>query len=72
VTTVYDVTTWSVPGNPSASPYNDIGLVINSIIADIKSQQTSQASKPGGVIYIPPGEQMGPDAPPSPGVRQGC
>ncbi|MEA5455064.1 NosD domain-containing protein [Sinomonas sp. JGH33] len=56
MTTVYDVTTWSVPGNPSASPYNDIGLVINSIIADIKSQQTSQASKPGGVIYIPPGD----------------
>jgi inulin fructotransferase (DFA-I-forming) len=50
LTTVYDVTTWSVPGNPSASPYNDIGLIINSIIADIKSQQTSQASKPGAVI----------------------
>jgi len=56
LTTVYDVTTWSVPGNPSATPYNDIGLIINSIIADIKSQQTSQASKPGAVIYIPPGD----------------
>ena len=56
MTTVYDVTTWSVPGNPSATPYNDIGLIINSIIADIKSQQTSQASKPGAVIYIPPGD----------------
>ena len=56
MTTVYDVTTWSVPGNPSATPYNDIGLIINSIIADIKSQQTSQASKPGAVVYIPPGD----------------
>lgn len=56
MTTVYDVTTWSVPGNPSATPYNDIGLIINSIIADIKSQQTNQASKPGAVIYIPPGD----------------
>ena len=56
MTTVYDVTTWSVPGNPSATPYNDIGLIMNSIIADIKSQQTSQASKPGAVIYIPPGD----------------
>lgn len=42
--------------NPSATPYNGIGVVINSIIADIKSQQTSQASKPGAVIYIPPGD----------------
>jgi len=56
LTTVYDVTAWSVPGNPTATPYNDIGLIINSIIADIKSQQTSQASKPGAVIYIPPGD----------------
>ncbi|MDQ0632801.1 inulin fructotransferase (DFA-I-forming) [Arthrobacter pascens] len=56
MTTVYDVTAWSVPGNPTATPYNDIGLIINSIIADIKSQQTSQASKPGAVIYIPPGD----------------
>ncbi|WP_434994307.1 NosD domain-containing protein [Arthrobacter sp. Ld5] len=54
--TVYDVTTWSVPGNPGATPASDIGLVINSIIADIKSQQTNQASKPGAVIYIPPGD----------------
>lgn len=56
MTTVYDVTTWTVPGNPSATPYNDIGLIINSIIADIKAQQTNQASKPGAVIYIPPGD----------------
>ncbi|KUG53860.1 fructotransferase [Kocuria rosea subsp. polaris] len=56
MTTVYDVTTWSVPDNPGASPTNDIGLVINSIISDIKAQQTNQASKPGAVIYIPPGD----------------
>ncbi|UZX01467.1 fructotransferase [Arthrobacter sp. CDRTa11] len=56
MTTVYDVTTWTVPGNPGATPYADIGLTINSIIADVKSQQTSQASKPGAVIYIPPGD----------------
>ena len=35
--TVYDVTTW--PG-ATVSAYTDIGLVINQIIADIKSQQT--------------------------------
>lgn len=56
MTTVYDVTTWAVPGNPGATPYSDIGLTINSIIADVKSQQTNQASKPGAVIYIPPGD----------------
>jgi inulin fructotransferase (DFA-I-forming) len=50
--TVYDVTTW--PG-ATVSPYNDIGLVINQIIADIKSQQTTQTTRPGAVIYIPPG-----------------
>lgn len=50
--TVYDVTTW--PG-ASVSPYTDIGKVINEIIADIKSQQTTQNTRPGAVIYIPPG-----------------
>ncbi len=50
--TVYDVTTWT---GASVSPYTDIGQVINEIIADIKSQQTSQTTRPGGVIYIPPG-----------------
>ncbi len=49
---VYDVTTW--PGAP-VSPYTDIGAVINSIIADIKANQTTQTTRPGGVIYIPPG-----------------
>ncbi|MCW6005978.1 hypothetical protein K1W54_15530 [Micromonospora sp. CPCC 205371] len=54
--TVYDVTTWTVPGNPSVTAYTDIGVVINSIIADVKTQQPTQASKPGAVIYIPPGD----------------
>jgi len=49
--TVYDVTTF----NGSISPQADIGTVINEIIADIKSQQTTQATRPGAVIYIPPG-----------------
>lgn len=51
----YDVTEWLV-GNP----YEDIGEVINSIIADIKSRQTdanvNDGGKPGAVIYIPPGD----------------
>lgn len=51
----YDVTEWNV-GNP----YEDIGAVINSIIADIKSRQTEsdvkEGGKPGAVIYIPPGD----------------
>ncbi|GAA1651555.1 hypothetical protein GCM10009806_20470 [Microbacterium flavum] len=51
MTTVYDVTTFSA----SVSPYTDIGTVINEIIADIKAQQTSQTTRPGAVIYIPPG-----------------
>ncbi|TGN64128.1 right-handed parallel beta-helix repeat-containing protein [Nocardioides eburneiflavus] len=50
--TVYDVTTW--PG-ATVSPYYDIGLVINQIIADIKSQQSTKTTRPGAVIYIPPG-----------------
>ncbi|WP_102160658.1 NosD domain-containing protein [Zhihengliuella halotolerans] len=56
MTTVYDVTTWSAPEDPSATAASDIGLIINSIIADIKSQQTNQASKPGAIVYIPPGD----------------
>ncbi|PFN98537.1 fructotransferase [Bacillus sp. AFS076308] len=51
----YDVTEW-----PVGNPYEDIGEVINSIIADIKSRQTdtdvNKGGKPGGVIYIPPGD----------------
>lgn len=51
----YDVTEWNV-GNP----YEDIGEVINSIIADIKSRQTNanvdEGGKPGAIIFIPPGD----------------
>jgi inulin fructotransferase (DFA-I-forming) len=51
----YDVTTWPV-GDPS----DDVGEVINSIIADIKSRQTASdagdGGKPGAVIYLPPGD----------------
>lgn len=51
----YDVTNWHV-GNPS----EDVGEVINSIIADIKERQTgtdvNDGGKPGAVIYLPPGD----------------
>lgn len=51
----YDVTEWK-----TGNPYDDIGEVINSIIANIKSRQTStdvnEGGKPGAVIYIPPGD----------------
>ncbi|MCU1565645.1 MAG: Inulin fructotransferase [Pseudarthrobacter sp.] len=51
----YDVTTW-----PVGNPYEDVGEVINSIIADIKERQAgadvNQGGKPGAVIYIPPGD----------------
>ncbi|MFF8844228.1 NosD domain-containing protein [Streptomyces sp. NPDC015127] len=50
--TVYDVTTW---GGATVSPYVDIGAVINQIIADIKAKQSTQTTRPGAVIYIPPG-----------------
>ncbi|NVN00648.1 NosD domain-containing protein [Arthrobacter sp. SDTb3-6] len=51
----YDVTTWPI-GNPS----EDVGEVINSIIADIKDRQidtdSNSGGKPGAVIYLPPGD----------------
>ena len=51
----YDITEWK-----AGNPYKDIGEVINSIIADIKSRQTvpdvGDGGKPGAVIYIPPGD----------------
>lgn len=51
----YDVTTWR-----DGDPYDDLGQVINSIIADIKSRQTASVAndggKPGAVIHIPPGD----------------
>jgi inulin fructotransferase (DFA-I-forming) len=54
--TIYDVTTWTIPGSPGTTAYTDIGAVVNSIIADIKANQPTQASKPGAVVYIPPGD----------------
>ena len=51
----YDVTEWKV-----GDPYKDIGEVINSIIADIKSRQSetdvNDGGKPGALIYIPAGD----------------
>jgi hypothetical protein len=51
----YDVTSW-----PTGDAREDIGAVINSIIADIKSRQTAtdagDGGKPGAVVYIPPGD----------------
>ena len=51
----YDVTDW-----PVGDPATDIGEVMNSIIADIKTRQTGSdvgdGGKPGAVIYVPPGD----------------
>jgi inulin fructotransferase (DFA-I-forming) len=51
----YDVTAW-----PTGDPFEDVGEVINNIIADIKRRQTAtdvrDGGKPGAVIYIPPGD----------------
>lgn len=51
----YDVTTW-----PVGDPVQDIGEVLNSIIADIASRQSAaldaDSGKPGAVIVIPPGD----------------
>ncbi len=53
MTAVYDVTTFVSPS--STSPYTDIGTVINEIMADIHATQSTQSTRPGAVIYIPPG-----------------
>lgn len=51
----YDVTTW-----PHGDAAEDIGAVINSIIADVKSRQVdtdvNSGGRPGAVIHIPPGD----------------
>ena len=51
----YDVTTWA-----EGDAAEDIGGVINSIIADVKRRQsgpdTNDGGKPGAVISIPPGD----------------
>lgn len=53
--TYYDVTQW-----PVGDPYKDIGLVINSMIKDIKRNQSQidldEGGKPGATIFIPPGD----------------
>ncbi|TDP99025.1 MULTISPECIES: NosD domain-containing protein [unclassified Leifsonia] len=51
----YDVTAW-----PVGDPAEDIGEVINSIVADIKSRQNAtdedDGGRPGAVIVLPPGD----------------
>ena len=51
----YDVTEW-----PVGDVTDDVGEVMMSIIADIKSRQTmadlNDGGKPGAVIYLPPGD----------------
>lgn len=51
----YDVTEW-----PVGDPTEDVGEVINSIIADIRGRQTVSdedgRGRPGAVIYLPPGD----------------
>lgn len=51
----YDVTHY-----PVGNAHEDIGAVLNSIIADIKIRQkdrdVNDGGKPGAVIYIPPGD----------------
>lgn len=51
----YNVTSW-----PGGDPYDDVGAVINSIIADVRKRQTAtdvgDGGKPGAVIYLPPGD----------------
>jgi inulin fructotransferase (DFA-I-forming) len=52
---VYDVTEW-----PGGDPHEDIGAVLNSIIADIRRRQSDRdlhdGGRPGAVIHIPPGD----------------
>ena len=51
----YDVTQW-----PVGDPHQDVGAVINSILAHVKERQPhadeNQGGKPGAVIYLPPGD----------------
>jgi len=51
----YDVTAW-----PDGDAHDDIGAVINSIIADVKARQgpstVRDGGRPGAVIRIPPGD----------------
>ncbi len=51
----YDVTEW-----PVGDPFDDVGEVIMSILADIKRRQSAtdenDGGKPSAVIYVPPGD----------------
>ncbi|KNY04735.1 MULTISPECIES: NosD domain-containing protein [unclassified Microbacterium] len=51
----YDVTTW-----PHGDPVDDIGAVINDIVADVRARQSrddlTDGGRPGAVIRIPPGD----------------
>lgn len=53
MTTVYDVTTFPATGGVTAA--SDIGAVMNQIITEIKGNQDAPETRPGAVIYIPPG-----------------
>ena len=54
----YDVTTWAPEHNLNA--FEDIGAVINAIVADIKQHQNkvdeNSGGKPGATIFIPAGD----------------
>lgn len=54
----YDVTTWAPEHNLNA--FEDIGAVINAIVADIKQHQSkvdeNSGGKPGATIFIPAGD----------------
>ena len=56
MSTLYDVTTWTVARDPAVTCWTDVGAVINDIIAAIKAAQPTQAARPGAVIYLPPGD----------------
>lgn len=56
MSTLYDVTTWTHSTDSTITCYTDVGALINDIIADVKANQPDQSSKPGAVIYIPPGD----------------
>ncbi len=51
----YDVTRW-----PHGDPHDDIGAVINSILADVRERQAEadvdDGGKPGAVVHLPPGD----------------
>lgn len=53
--TYYDVTTWR-----TGDAHQDLGVVINSILDDVRAHQTEvdheDAGRPGAVIHIPPGD----------------